>query len=201
MSSNSHTQRDTPRPGVCALFVLLEHDHRSSIRCILRGTSKLAELAKLSKLAVDTVEEENLRVIIDFYETLRAGTAGEVHAYFASGDLDWRFHGPACDQHLVKFLTGAHSSLSFQFVPESVRTVGNNVFVEGQGQKGTPHENKFWVHVWTLKDGRIVQLREYFNTSLTVLNSSSYMAPNAPLWQSQLGRGHGKSTPSLILAM
>lgn len=158
-------------------------------------------------LILDAVEKENWHVAVAFYEALKAGNAKKVQGLLASQDLEWWFHGPPCEQHLMKLLTGAISTLSFVFTPVSVRPIGNKVFVEGQGPKGTPQESKFWVHVWTIKHGKITQLREYFNTSLTVLRPSSYLAPHdpssyhAPLWQSQLGNTHSKSNPSLILAI
>eukprot|EP00250_Pteridium_aquilinum_P005192 c15326_g1_i1 orf=347-841(-) len=157
-------------------------------------------LAESKRVAVklDAVEEENWQVAVSFYAALRAGDARKVQSLLASQDLEWWFHGPPCEQHLMKLLTGATSTQSFVFTPVSVCPIGNTVFVEGQGPKGTPQENKCWVHVWTIKHGKITHLREYFNTSLTVLKPSSSHALHVPLWQSQL---HTKSNPSLILAM
>ncbi|MCO5600684.1 hypothetical protein L7F22_054799 [Adiantum nelumboides] len=146
---------------------------------------------------LEALEEQNRQVAVAFYEALAAGDTSRLHSLLASSDLEWSFHGPACDQHLMQFLTGAVRQLSFEFTPVRVRQFGYNVFVEGQGKAGSPHESKFWVHVWTMKHGKIIQLREYFNTSLTVLKPFSYY----PLWQSQLGSTHPKSSPSLILAM
>ncbi|CAL0327928.1 unnamed protein product [Lupinus luteus] len=52
----------------------------------------------------------------------------------------------------------------FRFVPQSLVSFGNTVIVEGcDGNR-----NISWVHAWTVTDGIITQVREYFNTSLTV---------------------------------
>ncbi|MCO5596769.1 hypothetical protein L7F22_050838 [Adiantum nelumboides] len=189
-----------PPPRVDELASVL---YKECLPTQLRGCLLLYRAAiPASKLATsdrqaEVLEEQNRHVAVAFYEALAAGDASRLHSLLASSDLEWSFHGPACDQHLMKFLTGAVSQLSFEFTPVRVRQFGYNVFVEGQGKAGSPQESKFWVHVWTMKHGKIIQLREYFNTSLTVLKPSSYYT----LWQSQLGSTNPKSSPSLILAM
>lgn len=157
--------------------------------------------SKLIPLILDSVERDNWHVTVAFYEALKRGDAENVQSLLASEDLEWWFHGPPYEQHLMKCLTGATATQAFVFRPVSIRPIGNKVFVEGQGSKGTSQENKFWVHVWTIKDGKITQLREYFNTFLTVLNPSSYHASDDLVWQSRLGKSHATSSPSLILAV
>lgn len=56
-----------------------------------------------------------------FYEALRAGDARTVQRLLASLELEWWFHGPPCEQHLMKLLTGATPTKeSFVFIPRSL---------------------------------------------------------------------------------
>ncbi|XP_026429967.1 uncharacterized protein LOC113326455 [Papaver somniferum] len=77
-----------------------------------------------------------------------------------------------------------------------------------------------WVHVWTVSDdnGIVTQVREYFNTSLTIArfvhnwnsntnqSSSSRQSRTSPLinsavWESKLSSTIGISVPGLLLAI
>ena len=76
-----------------------------------------------------------------------------------------------------------------------------------------------WVHAWVVTDGIITQVREYFNTSVTVTRLSNTHAPStstaavaaeeeAPssvpctcVWQSKVCESMGKSVPGLLLAL
>ena len=151
------------------------------------------------------VDNKNLCVVIAFYEALQVHNGGRILDLLASEDLEWWFHGPPHEQHLINLLSGMPQSSNnleeFVFVPMFIQNIGNIVFVEGEGKKRTNHENKYWVHVWTIKEGKIVQLREYFNTSLIVLNQSPNLSSCNTLWQSQLGQANRKSMPSMILAI
>ena len=69
----------------------------------------------------------------------------------------------------------------------------------------------YWVHAWTVADGIITQVREYFNTSLTVTKigdsgrsgstSEISKAHCTSLWESSLSHRAGKSVPGLVLAI
>ncbi|CAN6467169.1 unnamed protein product [Victoria cruziana] len=107
---------------------------------------------------------------------------------------------------MMRMLTGQQQSdESFQFEPSSITAVDDRTVVaEGR------NANVFWVHAWTVTDGVITQVREYFNTSLTVTrfaapsSASSSSKPSThclPLWQSRLPRGTAKSMPALVLAI
>ncbi|KAL2926829.1 Wound-induced protein 1 [Bienertia sinuspersici] len=72
-----------------------------------------------------------------------------------------------------------------------------------------------WVHAWTVNDGVITQVREYFNTSVTVTRLQSQPSDQSnqisssrqqhhhcqPLWESSLANRAGKSVPGLVLAL
>ncbi|CAN6306939.1 unnamed protein product [Urochloa humidicola] len=127
---------------------------------------------------------------------------------------------------MMRLLTGttAAGSVGFAFSPRSVDAFGSTVIAEGADDA----RQLYWVHAWTVgPDGVITQLREYFNTDLTVtlLSSAAAIAAAPPkkdaasssstssaatpsssagpkcLWQSRRAdRGH-KSLPGLVLAI
>lgn len=180
----------------------------SSLETSLRSTlepfwshSESIELASSNPLP-EALEQESRQVVVAFYEALATGDAETVQGLVASDELEWWFHGPPSNQYLMHLLTGVTTQDSFIFKPVSIVAIGNTVFVEGQGEvvcnKTSQGETKCWVHVWTVKGGKITQLREYFNTALTVLKPSGY---HDLLWQSQLGNESSKSIPSFILAI
>ncbi|KAI6676091.1 hypothetical protein NL676_036887 [Syzygium grande] len=161
-------------------------------------------------------------VVRALYEALRTRDVGTVHRIVAP-DLEWWFHGPPTHQFLMRLLTGAPGSTSdgsFEFVPDSVTSVGSIVLAEGCDQD----RSIYWAHAWTIADGIITQVREYFNTSLTVTRlggacSSSSSSPPPPsalgseiaaapgsqhcpsIWESSLSNRVGKSVPGLVLAI
>ncbi|KAL3717938.1 senescence associated gene 20 [Eucalyptus grandis] len=109
----------------------------------------------------------------------------------------------------MRLLTGAaEPDDTFLFVPVSVTSFGPTVLAEGSD----PARSIFWVHAWTVSaDGIVTQVREYFNTSLTVTRfgdsppSDPSTAEIAPLhcqslWESSVSRA-GKSVPGLVLAI
>ncbi|PSS32505.1 Wound-induced protein [Actinidia chinensis var. chinensis] len=115
---------------------------------------------------------------------------------------------------MMRLLTGSatsSSTQSFEFVPLSVAAFGSTVLVEG-----CDHARSIsWVHAWTVTHGIITQVREYFNTSLTVtrfgntdksspsdFSSSRITALHCPsVWESSLSNLVGKSVPGLVLAI
>ncbi|KAK3422681.1 senescence associated gene 20 [Eucalyptus grandis] len=115
----------------------------------------------------------------------------------------------------MRLLTGASSSPSsaaasddsFEFVPDSITSIGSIVLAEGCDQK----RSIYWIHAWTVADGIVTQVREYFNTSLTVTRlggaTRSEIAPAAgfhhctSIWESNLSNRVGKSVPGLVLAI
>ncbi|XP_022742684.1 wound-induced protein 1-like [Durio zibethinus] len=119
---------------------------------------------------------------------------------------------------MMRLLTGASSDDSFHFEPLSFTTFGSTVIVEG-----CDHNRSIsWVQAWTVTDGIITQVREYFNTSLTVTrlgnstrsppsdykssspssSASSSTAVHCPsVWESSLSNRLGKSVPGLVLAL
>ncbi|KAK9124660.1 hypothetical protein Sjap_014262 [Stephania japonica] len=122
----------------------------------------------------------------------------------------------------MRLLTGHQQQPSFAFHPTSVNAIPNTNTVLAEGCD--PDRSVTWVHAWTLIHhphhhglNIITQVREYFNTSLTVTrildtnnNSSSISTTTPPasslsrcqnLWQSTLPNTIGKSVPGLVLAI
>ena len=145
-------------------------------------------------------------MVLALYEALTARDVITVHKLLAS-DLEWWFHGPPSHQFMMRLLTGTDtlSTESFEFSPQSVTAFGPTVLVEGCDQG----RSISWIHAWTVTDGIITQVREYFNTSLTVTRfgngsdfSSSITSLNCPsVWESSLSDLGGKSVPGLVLAI
>ncbi|KAM7499418.1 hypothetical protein LguiA_023832 [Lonicera macranthoides] len=107
---------------------------------------------------------------------------------------------------MMRLLTGSLTDdVSFEFVPQSIADFGSTVLVEGCNQD----RSIFWVHAWTVTDGIITQVREYFNTCLTVTrfgntdkSSPSITSLHCPsVWESSLSNLVGKSMPGLVLAI
>lgn len=150
-------------------------------------------------------EQRNRELVLQLYEALEKRDAERVQSLLAP-DLEWWFHGPRSHQHMKRLLTGA-SDDNFHFLIHSADAFGSTVFAEGTDPAGS----LFWVHVWTISDGIITQVREYFNTSLTVTRfapSSSPASSSAaavtcclPVWESRLSDAAGKSLPGLVLAI
>ncbi|KAJ6432435.1 hypothetical protein OIU84_019635 [Salix udensis] len=118
---------------------------------------------------------------------------------------------------MMRLLTGEQkdNDVPFQFSPISITSFGNLVIVEGWDTSSIS-----WVHAWTVTDGIITQVREYFNTSLTVTRLGNQSQPSdfkskskssstseisllhcPSVWESSLSKLVGKSVPGLVLAI
>ncbi|KAH9309781.1 hypothetical protein KI387_037692, partial [Taxus chinensis] len=169
----------------------------SSITFFIARPGKMVDSYKSNPVAT-LAEAENRRVVEQLYIALGDGdvdTAGKILA----AELEWWFHGPPRCDHMMRLLTGASTHLQFSFNPKSITAKGTKVFVEGR-----ENESLYWVHVWTVNDGIITQLREFFNTSLVArdFTPSSFsplprgeLAACLPVWQSEFGKSLGNSMP------
>ncbi|TYG52040.1 hypothetical protein ES288_D10G310500v1 [Gossypium darwinii] len=181
--------------------------------CFTSLLAMLCEFFELANAQQKIVEEtnKNQAVVLALYEALNTRDVNTVHQILAP-DLEWWFHGPPTHQFLMRLLTGASSDDPFLFEvdPVLVTTFGSTVIVEGCDNS----RSISWVHAWTVRDGTITRVREYFNTSLTVTRlgdsppsaCSSSTAEIAPVhcpyvWESSLSNRVGKSVPGLVLAI
>ncbi|KAI4372902.1 hypothetical protein MLD38_011083 [Melastoma candidum] len=150
----------------------------------------------------------NRRVVFALYQALLSLDVSTVHKILAP-DLEWWFHGPPSHQFLMRLLTGADNSKGFSFQPQVVTSFGPVVLAEGCD----PARSIYWVHAWTVSDGIITQVREYFNTSLTVTRVGDHASASSSsseitkahhctsVWESSLSERAGKSVPGLVLAI
>ncbi|CAD6216546.1 unnamed protein product [Miscanthus lutarioriparius] len=151
----------------------------------------------------ETPEQRNKFLVLRLYEALNARDHAAVQSLLAP-DLEWWFHGPPKHQHMMRLLTGGSGSGSgFRFVPRSVDALGTSTSsstVIAEGQEG----RCYWVHAWTVgPDGVITQLREYFNTDLTVTRLAAVAASASAkcVWQSRRPDSATNSLPGLLLAL
>ncbi|KAJ4971248.1 hypothetical protein NE237_004347 [Protea cynaroides] len=191
------------------------------------GGSSLAslpvpELANSGEILEERSESSSIGIVKALYEALSTRDVEAVHRLLAP-DIEWWFHGPPSHQHMMRLLTGTSSDKPFVFLPLSFTAIGTTVLVEGTDK----NRSVSWIHAWTVNtDGIITQVREYFNTSLTVTrifensNQSSSASPSSSssssssspvslvssfkcqqLWQSKLSYAIGKDVPGLVLAI
>ncbi|RZR76591.1 hypothetical protein BHM03_00001436 [Ensete ventricosum] len=169
----------------------------------------LLSVAPPSRESFRSVEDRNKWAVLTLYEALNARDVERVQQLLAP-DIEWWFHGPPEHQHMMRMLTGADeeetAAAAFRFQPERVAAFGSTVVAEGSAPDAA------WVHAWTVApDGIITQVREYFNTSLTITrvaaaSSASSKEPAGsthclPLWQSRRPDPPEKSFPGLVLAI
>ncbi|KFK24638.1 hypothetical protein AALP_AA8G005600 [Arabis alpina] len=161
------------------------------------------EARNVELLTTLTPEMKNRGTIELLYRALLQGDTSTVAKLVAS-DVEWWFHGPHHCQHMMRLLTGEPpSQISFKFEPSSVQVLpSSHGCVIAEGWEGS---HVYWVHVWKLKDGVVTELREYFNTWLTVTDYSlgpiGWDMGRCTVWESvprDLARG---SLPSLLLAI
>ncbi|KAG0477023.1 hypothetical protein HPP92_013864 [Vanilla planifolia] len=156
----------------------------------------LPELANIGEIEVaeESAKQQNHDVVLELYEALGARDSERMKRLFAD-DIELWFHGPPFHQHMKRLLTGIKDN--FQYLRYSIENVGATVVAEGTDLSGFV----FWVHAWTVSDGLITQLREYFNTSLTVTSVNSVAGYHQCVWRSRLPTYAGRSFPGLVLAI
>lgn len=152
-------------------------------------------------LVVDVLESKNERILRCFYDSLAGGNT-VLLSHLLAEDLDLWFHGPRCHQHMSKLLRGITSFRSVTLYPSSILATRNIVIAEGECI--CP-----WVHIWTVKEGKLIQLREYWNTAVSInlvarINSACgtlLESPSINIWQSKLWQAVDNTKPGLILTI
>ncbi|KAG8085207.1 hypothetical protein GUJ93_ZPchr0010g9966 [Zizania palustris] len=167
--------------------------------------------------AVAAAAISSKEVVEELYRALERGD-GDAVRRLLNPDLDWWFHGPRAQQHLVlmRLLTGGGGgepgSSGLPFKVRAVDAFGTTVLAEGTDATGA----LYWVHAWTVgPGGRVTGVREYCNTALVVTRlggradaSPEEATATAPacsqsqqVWQSRLPDRARKNLPALVLAI
>lgn len=128
-------------------------------------TGKETSLGELLAAELEPVAAGNRKTVKGFYKALASNDTETISRVVAS-DLEWWFHGPPNCQHMMRTLTGKLNPSEFKFKPRNITAFADRVIVEGW--RGSDGHQAYWAHVWTLEDGIMTQLREYFDTWLTV---------------------------------
>ncbi|XP_024973646.1 wound-induced protein 1-like [Cynara cardunculus var. scolymus] len=154
----------------------------------------------------NTAEECHRNLLSNFYKALATRDATTVHRLLTP-DIEWWFHGPPSCNRLMGLLTGCSDDRSsFTFDPLLVVSIGCSMVV-AEGYLPENH-NVSWVHALTVVDGIITQVREYYNTSVTVTrfakSANVHVLPQGGdncqcVWQSML-TDH-KSMPGLLIVI
>uniref|UniRef100_A0A0D9WFA4 Wound-induced protein 1 n=1 Tax=Leersia perrieri TaxID=77586 RepID=A0A0D9WFA4_9ORYZ len=145
-------------------------------------------------------------VVEELYRALERGD-GEAVRRLLNPDVDWWFHGPRAQQHLVlmRLLTGVGGGLPFKV--RSVEAFGETVLAEGTD---AATGKLYWVHAWTVgPGGRVTGVREYCNTALVVTRlaggggGKGGEEETEQVWQSRLpDRARCRNLfPALVLAI
>ncbi|KAG0452451.1 hypothetical protein HPP92_024851 [Vanilla planifolia] len=154
--------------------------------------------------------EQKKKVVLSLYEGLSSGETEAVALLLAS-DLEWWFHGPPGQEHMMRVLTGVEEVRpwrGFRFRPRRVEEVGKWVLAEGWER--CDDDEAYWVHAWEVDEaaGVITQFREYFNTCVTVRElgepavgcAGGGVSPPGPTFWKSRNRVR-RPLPSLVLSM
>jgi hypothetical protein len=123
-------------------------------------------------------EQENRRVVQSIYEAFGRGDAAGVLAACAE-DVRWNFPPSEVVPYfgersghdgVIDFLTRIGGAVEFEeFEVREVAPLGDRVFATGRERgrvraTGKTFENE-WVMVYTMRDGRVAELRSYEDTA------------------------------------
>lgn len=142
-------------------------------------------------------ERANEKLLRLFHTAMAANNVGVLKSLLAD-DLEWWFHGAPCQQYMRRLLTGRRSFRSITLAPMRMVAWCDKVFVDGCG----PEQGTYWAHVWTIRGGRLVELREFWNIGVVLVRelASSSERRLCAVWESKLWNAD-MSTPGLILSI
>ena len=126
-------------------------------------------------------EQESVQVVEQIYAAFERGNIQAIHHLLAD-DVDWEFPGPEDipfgggrrgREIVAQFFTSADETVEVEkFEPQAFVAQGDRVIVLGYERvrvKSTGHFYETdWVHVWTVREGKVVRLREYSDTAAIV---------------------------------
>lgn len=124
-------------------------------------------------------EQTNLQVVSDLYAAFGRGDMPGLLAVI-DGEVDWLFNGRPSDVPFAGHFRGHAGMLQFfgtigplvevhEFGPTEVHAFGDHVLSLGHERVGVRATGKVfetdWIHFFTIKHGKIVRLREYYDTA------------------------------------
>ncbi|BBN11902.1 hypothetical protein MPTK1_5g15750 [Marchantia polymorpha subsp. ruderalis] len=122
-----------------------------------------------------TAEEEHNELLANtLYAAIAIENTDAITSLLAP-EIEWWYHGPPSHQHMKALLTGETPCGAFIFAVTKLGLLANKVFVEGSGRT----DWSSWVHVWTICEGQITELREYYNTSIMVVSGGLFSSESS----------------------
>ncbi|OIV92031.1 hypothetical protein TanjilG_28280 [Lupinus angustifolius] len=142
-------------------------------------------------------QNSHRKTVKTIYKALRDSDTKKL-SNLVGTELEWWYHGPHHCQYMMEMLTGKSTLKAFKFKPRRMKVIGDCVIVEGWEEKG-----EYWVHLWRFKEGIVDQIREYFNTLITLVvrDYEGGGGREARLWRSTSRARVQGSLPDLVLAV
>lgn len=124
-------------------------------------------------------ESENVQVVQDLYAAFGRGDMDGIFKVLDE-EIDWTFNGRPSDIPFGGHFRGHDGMLNFfgtvaqacevlEFGPQEVMSFGNHVLSLGHERvKARATGKQFetdWAHLFTIRNGKIVRLREYYDTA------------------------------------
>jgi len=124
-------------------------------------------------------EQDNIQVVQKLYQAFGTGDGPGLFSVIAP-DIDWKFNGRASEvpyaghfhghAELMNFLgIVAQTAEVIEFGPHEVYAFDDKVVSLGGEKVRVKVTSKVfetdWIHFFTIKDGQIIRLREYYDTA------------------------------------
>lgn len=124
-------------------------------------------------------DQTNIQVVQRLYQAFKAGDGPGIFSVIAP-DIDWKFNGRSTDvpfaghfrghAELMNFFgTVAQTAEVIEFGPHELYAFDDKVVSLGGEQVRARATGRIfqtdWIHFYTIKDGQIVRLREYYDTA------------------------------------
>jgi ketosteroid isomerase-like protein len=124
-------------------------------------------------------EQENVQIVQDLYTAFGRGDMPTILGLLAE-DVDWHFVGKPADvpfagcrkghQEMIEFFTiVAQNCEVYEFGPHEVLSFADHVISIGHERVGVKSTGRTfetdWVHLFTIQDGKIARLQEFYDTA------------------------------------
>lgn len=124
-------------------------------------------------------EQENVQIVQDLYAAFGRGDMPAILELLAE-DVDWHFVGKPTDvpfagcrkghQEMIEFFSiVAQNCDVYEFGPHEVLSFDDRVISLGHERVGVKSTGRIfetdWVHLFTVEDGKIVRLQEFYDTA------------------------------------